>query len=211
MTWFNVLKDAYRFSEEHDKLIPEEHIDEPCKTKLEEYNNYFWTQNIQNNTEIKNIYNKYGLTNLDVTSFNDGLTFPRHNNRFKGITSLHYMTNNLDKDFLEMPEKVACRFLNLIESVDAGHHSEEMDGYKMYLENTIEEPEGLSDGVWIWEDHKFTAEIAKAGRYVYRISLNGTIIVEEIEALLRNDREATNFYSDISNIIMDKTNYKNWK
>lgn len=211
MTWFNVLKDAWRFSEEHNALIPEEHYDEPCKKKLEEYNNYFWKQlnNIQNDTEIKNIYNKYGLTNLEVTSLDDGISISRHNNRFKGITSLYYMTNNLDKDFLEIPEKVACRFLNLIESVDAGFHSEEMDGYKMYLENEINEIE--DDGVWIWERHNFTAQLSTAGRYVYRISLNGTIIVEDIHFLSRNDREATNFYRDVSNIIMDKIKSENWK
>ncbi|QDP65194.1 MAG: hypothetical protein GOVbin140_95 [Prokaryotic dsDNA virus sp.] len=215
--WFNILKNKLLTKPKTQlriKDVKDIEDDEPCKKKLEEYNNYFIKQrdnhNIQNDTEITNIYNKHGLTNLEVTSFDDGLTIARHNNRFKGVTSLYYMTDNLDKDFLEIPEKVACRFLDLIESV-AGRHSEEMDGYKMYLENMIGEREPLGDDVWIWEYHNFTAYIAKAGRYVYRIALSGTIMVEEIDVLLTNDREATNFYNDMSNIIMDKIDSKNWK
>ena len=215
--WFNILKNKLLTKPKMQLRIKDNkeiEDDEPCKKKLEEYNNYFIKQrdyhNIKNDTEITNIYNKHGLTNRDVNYYEDGVTITRHNNRFKGATLLYYMTDNLDKDFLEIPEKVACRFLDLIESV-AGRHSEEMDGYEMYLENIIDEHEPSRDGVWIYESHDFTAYITKAGRYVYRISLNGTIIVEEIDALSRNDREATDFYNDVSNIIMDKIDAKNRK
>jgi len=217
MTWFSIVKNRLLVKPKTQLRVQDNkeiEDDEPCKKKLEEYNNYFWKQmnnyNVQNDTEITNIYNKYGLTNVDVNYFNDELTFTRHNNRFKGATVLNHVTDNLDKDFLELPEKVACKFLDLIESV-AGYHSEKMDGYEMYLENTIEEPERLSDDVWIWEENNFIAYITKEGRYIYRISTSGTIIVEEIDALLRNDREASNFYNDMSDIIMDKLDSKNWR
>ena len=143
--WFSILKNKLLTKPKTQlriKDVKDIEDDEPCKKKLEEYYNYFITQknnyNIHNDTEITNIYNKYGLTNVEENYYNDEAVISKHNNIFKGATLFGYYTVHLEKNvFSELPEKVACRFLDLIEGV-SGVHTEEMDGYEMYIKNTNE-------------------------------------------------------------------------
>ena len=214
--WFSILKNKLLTKPKTQlriKDVKDIEDDEPCKKKLEEYHNHFKTQRvnyiIHNDTKITNIYNKYGLTNVEENYYNDEAVISRHNNKFKGATLFGYYTANLEKDaFSELPEKVACRLLDLIESVD-GYYGQKMDGYELYVENTNRiqtNAHALLD-----DTRDFTAYIREAGRYVYIISSSGTIIIEEKNSSLRYSTEASSFYNDITEIILDKLDPKNWK
>ena len=65
------------------------------------------------------------------------------------------------------------------------------------------------------EDYsKFFAAIKKAGdgeRRLYILSSSGAIILEQKHSSVRDKQAMSNFYSDITKIILDKLEPKNWK
>ena len=220
MTWFSIVKNRLLVKPKTQLRVQDiKEIDdeEPCKKKLREYYDYILEQArtyaIKNDAEVQSIYNDHDLTIDDGWTSDKAIS--KHNGKFGGLIAFDYGSVYIDsEEFSKMPERVACRMLDLIDSEE--DYYEVIDGYFLRVSfGEDEEDDSITDDTLVWQDIGFRLEIVvdsshetvydlAGGAYLHMSTKDKTIDFEK-------DMSARDFYNDIFEFLTNKLEPKNWK
>jgi hypothetical protein len=115
--------------------------------------------------------------------------------------------------FSKMPEKVACRMLDLIDSEE--DYYEVIDGYFLRVSfGEDEEDDSITDDTLVWQDIGFRLAIFNSsGQTVYDLAGGAYLHVGKKDKTIdfEKDMSARDFYNDIFEFLTNKLEPKNWK
>ena len=219
MTWFSIVKNRLLVKPKTQlrvKDIKDIDDDEPCKKKLREYYDYILEQDrtygIKNDAEVLSIYNDYDLTIDNGWTSNKAIS--KHNKKFASLIVFDYGLEFNSEEFSKMPEKVACRMLDLIDNEE--DYQEVIDDYflRVYF-GEDEEDDSITDDTLVWQDMGFRLEIIvnSSHQTVYDLAGGAYLHIETKDKTIdfEKDMSARNFYNDIFEFLTNKLEPKNWK
>lgn len=235
--WFSIIKSKLLVKPKTQLRVQdnkEVEDDEPCKRKLEEYVNFFKKQknyNIHNDPEIINILEEYefkplkenhtaygkwdvfhvgGFDKTELWENNDIVTFVR----------LNYHGDYHENRWKDVPEKVACKALDMIDNADINMMSEKnafqnkkMDvgenWYYIHTQGLIGERDGVVE---------FWMEIFSKEGWIYEFSLYQKNINKRLEEVYpdketsrREWRQSIGYVTKLWDIFYKKASPKNWR
>ena len=110
-----------------------------------------------------------------------------------------------------MPEKVACRMLDLIDSEE--DYDEEIDGYDLLVSfGEDEEDDSITDDTLVWQDIGFRLAIFNSsGQTVYDLAGGAYLHVGKKDKTIdfEKDMSARDFYNDIFDFLTEKLEPRN--
>lgn len=219
MTWFSIVKNRLLVKPKTQlrvQDIKEIDDDEPCKKKLREYYDYILEQDktysLKNDAEVLSIYNDYDLTIEQGWTSKQAIS--KHNKKFASLIVFEYVYSINSEEFSKMPEKVACRMLDLIDSEE--DYYEVIDGYFLRVSFGADEvDDSITDDTLVWQDMGFRLEIIvnSSHQTVYDLSGVAFLHIETKDKTIHSEKDTSvrDFYNDIFEFLTNKLEPKNWK
>ena len=217
--WFSIIKNELLTKPKTQlriKDVKDIEDDEPCKKKLREYYDYILEQKrtygIKNDAEVQSIYNDHDLTIDEGETSNYAIN--KHNKKFGALIIFDYEVASIySEEFSKIPERVACRMLDLIDNED--YYEETIDGYTLRVFFGEGEETHATDDTLIWQDIGFRLEIIvnSSQQTVYDLAGGAYIHIETKDKRrdFEKDMSARDFYNDIFDFLTNKIEPKNWK